>query len=66
MNLLALDTSTSMGGVSIFKDSKPCIELNWVRQKSHTETVTAAIQECLSQANIQLGEIERLAVGNQI
>ncbi len=63
MNLLALDTSTSMGGVSIFKDSKPCIELNWVRQKSHTETVTAAIQECLNQANIQLGEIERLAVG---
>ncbi len=62
-NILAIDTSTRMGGISIVQSGRGLIELNWIREKSHTETVTAAIEEVLNQTGLQLGEIAAISIG---
>jgi tRNA threonylcarbamoyladenosine biosynthesis protein TsaB len=63
MLILAFDTSTAHGGVAIFRDRQLLAHASWERQGSHGENLTPQIQNCLSQASIELAAVEALAVG---
>jgi tRNA threonylcarbamoyladenosine biosynthesis protein TsaB len=61
--LLALETSSAQGSVSIHRDGKSICSRVWTRVQSHSEMVTVAISECLEQAGLEPGQIDTLAVG---
>ncbi len=63
MMILALDTSTSEGGVAVLRDAVVLSQRLWKREKSHSETVTAMIQETLRSASVQIEDLTCLALG---
>lgn len=63
MIVLAFDTSTNQGGVAVLKDRDVLARRVWAREKSHSETLTATIEDTLRDAGIGLSDVERLAVG---
>lgn len=63
MYILALETSTAQGGVAILNKKNLLSERTWIRQKSHSELLTANIEICLAESGIDLSKIDRFAVG---
>lgn len=60
---LALDTSTSQGGVAVLKGEQVLSRAVWVREKSHSELLTPTIEECLREAGADVHDLKRIAVG---
>lgn len=67
MLTLALDTSTSQGGIAIVEKTAQNHRVlhsnTWQREKSHSEFVTASVEECLKKSGVTIEDIELLAVG---
>lgn len=61
---LALETSTDAGSVALLKDQNVLSVREWRREKSHSELVTATIQDCLSEGSTTAKQITRIAVGH--
>jgi tRNA threonylcarbamoyladenosine biosynthesis protein TsaB len=62
MILLALETSTTRGGVAVLKDTSTLALIEWERGKSHSELLTSAIETALAKAAISLRDIDVFAV----
>lgn len=58
--LLSIDTSSSFGGFSIFKDQNLICESFWGPEKSHSETLTQEFHICLKQQNIKTKDISQV------
>jgi tRNA threonylcarbamoyladenosine biosynthesis protein TsaB len=63
MYTLALDTSTSLGGVAVLKQDLIITSLTWEREGSHGEHLTPAIEKCLETANIEAKDLTAIALG---
>ncbi|MEN0058749.1 MAG: tRNA (adenosine(37)-N6)-threonylcarbamoyltransferase complex dimerization subunit type 1 TsaB [Bdellovibrio sp.] len=63
MKILALETSTLLGGVAVVVDGKVVAEETSLRQKSHTEFISPFIDHCLQKAQLKLEDIDAFAVG---
>lgn len=63
MTLLAMETSTPLGGVAVLKDGKILAEESSMRFKSHSDVLHVYVEECLQQAHLKLHEIDLFAVG---
>jgi tRNA threonylcarbamoyladenosine biosynthesis protein TsaB len=50
--LLSVETSSSYGGLSIFKEKELIAETHWGPEQSHSETLTEAFAELLKTANL--------------
>jgi N6-L-threonylcarbamoyladenine synthase/tRNA threonylcarbamoyladenosine biosynthesis protein TsaB len=59
--VLALETSTSLGSVAIVCEKGVLAVKESHRQRSHTEFINQAIEECLVDANLQLSQIDLYA-----
>lgn len=68
MFVLAIETSTSQGSVAIAKiEQSRCTLLfskSWLRQKSHGELVTPAIEDALNSTGLQITAIDAFGVSN--
>lgn len=63
MLVLALDTSTSQGGVAVLRDENVLSRAVWARQKSHSEFLTPTIESCLAEAGVAAKDLDMIAVG---
>ncbi|MEK2647193.1 tRNA (adenosine(37)-N6)-threonylcarbamoyltransferase complex dimerization subunit type 1 TsaB [Bdellovibrio sp. BCCA] len=63
MKILAMETSTLVGGVAVVIDGKVVAEENSLRQKSHSENISPFVDHCLLKAGIKLEDIDVFAVG---
>ena len=65
MIVLALDTSTSQGGVALVDDTLTVrARAVWQRVKSHSEFLTPTIEGVLREAQLTLKDVDALAVGH--
>lgn len=69
MKVLAIETSTITGSIAVLDVdnssqllSKVLSQTSWQRQRSHSELVTASIQETLTQAQLDINDISLIAV----
>lgn len=63
MKVLALETSTSLGGVALIIDGKVVAEESSLRQRSHSENINPFVEQCLQKAQLKLQDIDIFAVG---
>jgi N6-L-threonylcarbamoyladenine synthase/tRNA threonylcarbamoyladenosine biosynthesis protein TsaB len=63
MNILAMETSTQLGGVAVIVNGAVVAEISSLRQKSHSENISPFIAECLRESKLKLGDIDAFAVG---
>ncbi len=63
MLILAIEASSSRGGVTIARDRSVLAEKISTRQRSHAEVMHPYIQQCLSEASVTLEQIDLFAVG---
>lgn len=63
MKILAMETSTHLGGVAVVIDGHVVADEFSLRQKSHTEIISPFVDECLKKANLKLEDIDAFAVG---
>jgi tRNA threonylcarbamoyladenosine biosynthesis protein TsaB len=63
MITLALDTSTSQGGVALLRGHQVLSREIWRREKSHSEFLTPTIEACLRTTGLLFSQIDLLAVG---
>ena len=63
MLTLAFDTSTSFGSVVLFENHKILFEKSWLREKSHSEMLTDAVDVGLKSCSQKPQDIKRLCVG---
>lgn len=63
MTVLALETSTQLGSVSVIKDGHILASESSLRQKSHSEALNRFIQNCLDKAQLKLTDVDVFAVG---
>lgn len=63
MILLAMDTSTQVGSVALYKDQKLLSECRSQNQRSHSENINPFIEKCLKQAQLTMTDIDAFAVG---
>ena len=49
--------------MALVKSGQVLAERNWLREKSHTELLTPAIETCLDEASISLASVDALVVG---
>lgn len=63
MIVLAMETSTQLGGVAVIKDGQVLAMESSLRQKSHSEVLNRFIHNCLDKSNIKLEEVDVFAVG---
>jgi tRNA threonylcarbamoyladenosine biosynthesis protein TsaB len=63
MYTLALDTSTSQGGLAVLKGTDVLSRRLWLREKSHSEMLTPTLEACLAEAGIRAAQLARIAVG---
>ena len=63
MITLAIDTSTSQGGVALLGGEKVLARSIWSRGRSHGELLTPHIESALKETGQSLQSVERLAVG---
>ncbi|MBK9324571.1 MAG: tRNA (adenosine(37)-N6)-threonylcarbamoyltransferase complex dimerization subunit type 1 TsaB [Bdellovibrionaceae bacterium] len=63
MIVLALESSTQLGGVSIIKDGQVIASESSMRQQSHSEYLNAFVATCLERAGISLNDVDIFAVG---
>lgn len=64
MLTLALDTSSSRGGVAILEGQTILSEVSWDREVSHGELLTPALQNALEKAGVAFSAIQLIAIGN--
>lgn len=65
MIVLALDTSTSQGGVALVDDTLTVLaRAVWQRVKSHSEFLTPTIEDVLREAQLTLKDVDALVVGH--
>ena len=64
MAVLAFDTSTAQGSVALIEGEKVLSQRSWIREKSHSELLTAEIEAVLKEANFPAKNLRALAVGN--
>ena len=62
MNILAMETSTLVGGVAVVIDGKVVAEESSLRQKSHSENISPFVAHCLTKAQLNLEDIDIFAV----
>ncbi len=60
--LLAIDTSTSYGGVLVWDENRPVYSLAWRSPYNHTALLMPAVQEALRQAGTIAKELDGIAV----
>lgn len=63
MKILAMETSTLLGGVAVIVDGQIVVEESSLRQKSHSENINPFIERCLQKAGLRLEDIDLFAVG---
>jgi tRNA threonylcarbamoyladenosine biosynthesis protein TsaB len=63
MIVLAMETSTLLGGVAVIKDGQVLAAESSRRQKSHSEHLHVFVENCLHQAGLRLSDIDIFAVG---
>lgn len=63
MKILAMETSTLLGGVAVVIDGKVAAEETSLRQKSHSEIISPFVANCLEKAQLKLEDIDVFAVG---
>ncbi|WP_413559099.1 tRNA (adenosine(37)-N6)-threonylcarbamoyltransferase complex dimerization subunit type 1 TsaB [Bdellovibrio sp. HCB209] len=63
MKILAMETSTLLGGVAVIQDGKVVAEESSQRQKSHTEIISPFVERTLTAAGLKLEDIDVFAVG---
>lgn len=63
MIVLALETSTQLGGVAVIKDGKVLSSESSRRQKGHSEILHPFIDLCLERASLKLTDVDVFAVG---
>lgn len=63
MQILALDTSTSQGGVAVLRDDTVLSERTWTRDGSHGEHLTSMIESALAEAGLEASAIDTVSVG---
>lgn len=63
MRILALETSTLLGGAAIIVDGKIVAEESSMRDRSHSEVLNGFVEDCLKKSNLQLSEIDVFATG---
>ena len=63
MLTLAFDTSTSFGSVALFENQNILFEKSWLREQSHSEMLTSAIDLALRTSHRQVNDVKRLCVG---
>lgn len=63
MILLSCDTSTLLGSVSLVKDHQILVEKKSMRQGSHSDHLHATIEQCLTETNLKLEDIDAFCSG---
>lgn len=63
MKILAMETSTLVGGVAVVVNGQIVAEESSLRQKSHSENISPFIDHCLKKAQLSLDDIDVFAVG---
>jgi len=63
MIVLAMETSTQLGGVAVIKDGQVLAMESSLRQKSHSEVLNRFIHNCLEKSQVQLKNVDVFAVG---
>lgn len=63
MKILAMETSTAVGGVAIIVDGKVVAEETTLRQKTHSEIISPFTEHCLQKSGLKLEDIDVFAVG---
>lgn len=63
MIVLAMETSTQLGGVAVIKDGQVLAMESSLRQKSHSEVLHRFVQNCLDKSQLKLEDIDVFAVG---
>lgn len=63
MKVLALETSTVLGGAAIIVDGQVVAEESSLRQRSHSESLHIFIENCLRRAGLALSDIDVFATG---
>lgn len=63
MIVLAMETSTLLGGVAVVKDGKLVAFESSLRQKSHSEVLNSFVHNCLATAGVKLSDVDVFAVG---
>lgn len=63
MKILALETSTLLGGVAVIENGKILAQEQCMRQKSHSEKINNFVENCLRESNLSLTDIDYFATG---
>lgn len=63
MIVLAMETSTQLGGVAVIKDGQVLAMESSLRQKSHSEVLNRFVQNCLDKSELKLDDVDVFAVG---
>ena len=61
--LLSIETSSSIGSIAVARADGLLVEQSWPRGKSHSEQVTACLQEVLNRAQVGVSDLNSIAVG---
>lgn len=63
MKILALETSTLLGGAALIIDGHIVAEESSMRDRSHSEVLNQFVESCLLKAGLQLSDIDIFATG---
>lgn len=62
MRILAIDTSTMLGGIAIMDEQKLIAEARLNVKSTHSERLMPEIEHCLKQSGLQINDIDAFAV----
>lgn len=62
MRILAIDTSTMLGGIAIMDEQKLIAEARLNVKSTHSERLMTEIEHCLKQSGLQISDIDAFAV----
>ncbi len=63
MNILAMETSTLLGGVAVVSQGKVLAEESSAQQRTHSEIISPFVDSCLKKSGLTLEQIDVFAVG---
>lgn len=63
MIVLVCESSTLLGSVAVFKDSKLIVHKESLRQGSHSDVLNLFVQQVLDEAQIKLAEVDLFVTG---
>ena len=64
MAVLAFETSTAQGSVAVVEGEKVLASRTWLRDRSHSELLTAEIEAVLAESNLKPNSLRALAIGH--